>query len=936
MLQRLAYLVFSVVSCSLLGATAIAATPDLTEFKGTAVQQLQAQNAGAAVSVSPATGTAKFVRLQPGVAVKARSRSVRSMQEKAAAFFGNHAQAFGLRDMSDLRMRRTESDKLGHTHVSFAQEYAGVPVFGAEIKAHFNAKDELMVVSGTLVPDIDLSMTPSRSAKEAEESAEHWVRFSNFGKNVQARSSRLLIFREGLAKGVPGDNHLAYEVEVGNGVDVRKFVYLDAHTGKFIDIIEGVPDALNRRVYDGAFGDFAYVLSIWPGSPFWVEGDAFPSGSQEADNMILASEETYDLFVNAFGRDSFDGAGAAMDSVFNRGYSCPNASWNGAFISFCEGITTDDVTGHEWGHAYTQYTDNLIYQWQPGALNESYSDVIGETVDLLNNRDVVGDNSLRTAGSCSVYDGVPPPTLTITGGSAAGTYFARASVNEPPLPFTLGPLPMVQAEPADACGPITNDVSGQIAIVDWEIDGAPSVCGSSTRAGNAIDAGAAGILFVGPASGLLNLGSNAAIGSVQVSHADGATIKAGLPADATMDFDVGTDMSARWLMGEDSTAEGLVGALRDMATPGCFGNPAKVTDPVYACDPNQNDNGGVHSNSGIPNKAFSLLVDGGSFNGQTIGAIGLTKANHILFRAKTHYQGPATDFAGHADALEQSCSDLVGSNLASLIDGSPSGEIITAADCSQVSSAIAAVELRTPPAQCGFEPLLAQNPPKLCESPHRWTIPFYWDSFEPRSWPWSLFYRAWDTSHEAVTPADFTERDWTIVSDLPDDRHGHAFFGIDPTYGTCAPGGDESAVLHMDSPTIKIPRWTRNLRLTFNHYVATESGWDGGNVKISVNGGPWTVIAPEDFIYNEYNPHFVGWNYIIPAEFGNTNPLAGEFAWSGGDEGSVDGTWGRSIINLENYAERKDKIRLRFDMGTDGCGGTFGWYVDNVTLYQCR
>ena len=76
--------------------------------------------------------------------------------------------------------------------------------------------------------------------------------------------------------------------------------------------------------------------------------------------------------------------------------------------------------------------------------------------------------------------------------------------------------------------------------------------------------------------------------------------------------------------------------------------------------------------------------------------------------------------------------------------------------------------------------------------------------------------------------------------------------------------------------------------------------------------------------------------FRIPAEFGNTNPIAGEFGFSGTDAGSVSGTWGRSIINLENYAKRRDKVRLRFDMGTDGCGGAFGWYVDNVTLYQCR
>ena len=107
--------------------------------------------------------------------------------------------------------------------------------------------------------------------------------------------------------------------------------------------------------------------------------------------------------MNAFGRDSFDGAGGIMDSIFNRGYSCPNASWNGTFISFCPGLTTDDVTGHEWGHAYTQYTDGLIYAWQPGALNESYSDIFGETVDRINRRGVDTPISPRTADICSCW-----------------------------------------------------------------------------------------------------------------------------------------------------------------------------------------------------------------------------------------------------------------------------------------------------------------------------------------------------------------------------------------------------------------------------------------------------------------------------------------------------------------------------------------------------
>ena len=301
--------------------------------------------------------------------------------------------------------------------------------------------------------------------------------------------------------------------------------------------------------------------------------------------MILASKETYDLFFNAFGRDSFDGAGATMDAIFNRGYNCPNASWNGTFISFCPGITTDDVTGHEWGHAYTEYTDGLIYAWQPGALNEAASDIFGETVDRINGRGGDTPNNPRTADNCSMLDGgAPPPTLTITGGSAAGSYPARASVNEPPRPFTVGPTAMALSVPASACTAVSG-VSGNIAIVDWtETSPGVAQCGSVARANNALLAGATGIIFVAPPSGLLNLGASPLIASVQVSNADGATIKAGLPADATIAMVAGTDNSVRWLMGEDSTAAGLVGALRDMWNPQLLQQPGQGVGHVqYAC-----------------------------------------------------------------------------------------------------------------------------------------------------------------------------------------------------------------------------------------------------------------------------------------------------------------------------------------------------------------
>ena len=74
--------------------------------------------------------------------------------------------------------------------------------------------------------------------------------------------------------------------------------------------------------------------------------------------------------------------------------------------NYCDGSSSDDIVAHEWGHAYTEYTSGLIYQWQPGAMNEAYSDIWGETVDLINDRqdDDEGDLTTRSrGGQCSTH-----------------------------------------------------------------------------------------------------------------------------------------------------------------------------------------------------------------------------------------------------------------------------------------------------------------------------------------------------------------------------------------------------------------------------------------------------------------------------------------------------------------------------------------------------
>ena len=69
---------------------------------------------------------------------------------------------------------------------------------------------------------------------------------------------------------------------------------------------------------------------------------------------------------------------------------------------------------------------------------------------------------------------------------------------------------------------------------------------------------------------------------------------------------------------------------------------------------------------------------------------------------------------------------------------------------------------------------------------------------------------------------------------------------------------------------------------------------------------------------------------------GNTNPLAGQAAFSGTDGGQVNGTWGESQIDLTKVGVAPgDTIQLRFDFGNDGCGGVDGWYIQKLVVVVC-
>jgi bacillolysin len=139
----------------------------------------------------------------------------------------------------------------------------------------------------------------------------------------------------------------------------------------------------------------------------------------------------------------------------------------------------------------------------------------------------------------------------------------------------------------------------------------------------------------------------------------------------------------RWDMGEDLPAS--IGVIRSMSDPTRFSDPDKVSSSLWYTG--SSNSAYVHINSGVGNKAAYLMVDGGTFNGQTISGLGLAKAAQIWWRAQNTLTSSAT-YKELATVLPASCRALVTAGIGGL----------TSTDCAQVDKVVLATEMNLTPA----------------------------------------------------------------------------------------------------------------------------------------------------------------------------------------------------------------------------------------------
>ena len=337
------------------------------------------------------TGKLNFLAAERGYAIQPHStlNAKPTKEQVSRSFLSVYGKHFGLKnEATQLVTSKIKTPKDGRSISRFKQVYSNIPVYGGELVVDIDADNNLRSINGNIVSDINVSTAPTVTALTAQTAAVNVVAksYQVFANTLMASKPELIIFNASVA-GINGGNEtlLAWKCVVSSIPSVfeakepiNEQVIIDAKNEKIINHFNLIAETKNRSTYDLQHTTSTSILRR-------TEGQA-NIGDLEIDNAHNFAGDTYDFYKNEHNRDSINNAGMTLVSKVRYSTNYCNAYWNGVEMTYGDGCTivTDDVVAHELTHGVTQYESNLIYQGQSGAINEAFSDIWGEFVDLSN------------------------------------------------------------------------------------------------------------------------------------------------------------------------------------------------------------------------------------------------------------------------------------------------------------------------------------------------------------------------------------------------------------------------------------------------------------------------------------------------------------------------------------------------------------------------
>ena len=427
------------------------------------------------------SGPPPAARPLPGAATRPPARLAMEVLEA-------HRELFALAVPRDeVRHVETVRGPQGRLHVAFARHVEGVPVWGEDLVVHMDGGGGFYAFNGrysstpTVAPP-RATLSASSAIGTAREHLARRTPIRALSETVRALldyagpTARLFLRRDEAG----GSLLPVWCVEIRPNLQDRWLYFVDAVGGDIIDQFNATPSegpvtalatgllgqTRSLNVYevedafvmiDGSRPSFAEVQPNLIGAP---RGALVTLSAQRQDltrstrlthvvsednvwtDAVAVSAHAhmgtvFDYYLGRHGRLSIDGRGGSTYSIVHvtdDGAPMDNAFWSGTFMAYGDGAVAFeplaralDVAAHEMTHGVIQYTVNLEYRDQSGALNESLADVFAAMVD----RDdwLLGEDAVKGTGlfpSGALRDMADPHN----GAAAGGTGWQPAHMDE--------------------------------------------------------------------------------------------------------------------------------------------------------------------------------------------------------------------------------------------------------------------------------------------------------------------------------------------------------------------------------------------------------------------------------------------------------------------------------------------------------------------------
>lgn len=373
-------------------------------------------------------------------------------------------------NVDEFEVKKVDIDELRMAHTRVQQKIDGINVWEGEAIVHLKGDGSLSSITDNLIDGIAVNTTPNLGEKQAYRAALN--SYKGDAKQTDEPMVEMFIYR-----GKERD-HLVYRIETprldGSEDTSAPVDFIDAHTGERVFGYDNLQTGTGNSLYSGTV---AIDTSI-SGSTYYMEDLTRKMGTfnmnntgntttgtggtqsryTDADDNWTATNAragvdahygarwTYDYFLNVHGRNGINGSGgpgtttafanssiSLITSRVHFGSNYNNAFWYQNKMTYGDGngttfspLTTVDIAGHEMTHGVTQFSANLTYANESGALNESMSDVFGAMTELYSRGGVVtgdtwkiGEQSYTPATSGDALRYMDNPHLAGNGGYTA-------------------------------------------------------------------------------------------------------------------------------------------------------------------------------------------------------------------------------------------------------------------------------------------------------------------------------------------------------------------------------------------------------------------------------------------------------------------------------------------------------------------------------------